>query len=223
VKIGVNGHAFTWGRPRDRDEYLAPYHRLALQLRRDIAENDSSRSALIVSPDASPACAFGSAMLARCLAEESGGSVLLVDACAKESELTRRLDCVGQAGFAEFMKDATLPLERMVFPTSHDRVYFLPAGRRNGVRYPALSGNLSSVLEAAQSDFDYVLFSGGRLLDESIALMLAPRVGCVLLLVVEHQTKVEELDHAQDALGLCKPRKVGLVLTTPVGDDWWGA
>ena len=69
--------------------------------------------------------------------------------------------------------------------------------------------------------YDFVLLSGGSVLDDSMALALAPHVGGVLLLVVENKTTVEGLDAAQDALSLCKARKVGLVLTTRVKGGRW--
>jgi len=57
-----------------------------------------------------------------------------------------------------------------------------------------------------------VLLSGESVLDNSMAMALAPNVGRVLLLATENQSKVADLEAAQDVLNFCKARKVGLLL-----------
>jgi hypothetical protein len=60
-------------------------------------------------------------------------------------------------------------------------------------------------------------------LGDAMTTAIAPRVGCVVLLAVENETRVDDLDAAQDVLAYSKARRVALVLTTPEGGGGWAA
>jgi shikimate kinase len=75
---------------------------------------------------------------------------------------------------------------------------------------------LQNRLAEAQRQFDFVLLSGGSVLEDPAGLALLPNAGSVLLLVLENETRVEDLEAAERALALCKARNVRIVLTSPV-------
>ena len=206
--------ASLWRRSRRSDERLASYRRIAIQLRYDLSGPDDLRSALLVSPTASSCCALGALILASYLAEEVHRPILLIDASHRESQASSILQCANMKGFADLLLDSSLPLEELVIPTNQQNVQFLPAGTH--IRQSAGPEPIKGLLKRVQESYDFVLLSGGSVLNDSMTLALAPFVGCVLLLAVENETMVEDLDAAQDTLGFCKARKVGLVFTTPV-------
>ncbi len=205
---------WPWNRSRDSDQDLAPYRRLAIQLHYDLIRPDNPRSVLLVTPTASRACGYSSADLASCLAEELRRPVLLIDLCHKDREASRILNCTDNRGLTDMLCDPALPLDEVVLPTTCENVSFLPAGTSAAGSPPATADSINALLKEAQSRYEFVVLSGGSVLDNAAALSLAPHVGCVLLLAVENETKVEDLDTAQNALSMCKARKLGLVLTT---------
>jgi Mrp family chromosome partitioning ATPase len=227
VNNGDDGTPSRWwpfgrGRSPGADLGLAAHRRLALQLHRDLQRQESSRSVLLATPRASAVGASGSAALARCLADELSRPVLLMDASLWRPDLTRLLDCTRRPGFADVLVDPETNLADLVVPTTHKHVSFLPAGTaldRLGEAAP--HDGIGELLETARLSYDFVVVFGRSVLDDSVALALAPCVGCVLLMVVEKQTTVEDLDAAQGALSACHARKVGLVLTTPSTDKRW--
>lgn len=208
--------ASLWGRLRQRDLDLAPYRRLALQLHYTLPRPDNPRSALLVTPTPSGLCAQGSVTLASCLGEQLQRPVLLIDVCPRAPEASRILDCSANRGLADILSNPKLPLDELVLPTTREHVFFLPAGTNVNDCARASPEDMSALLKAAETRYDFVLLSGGSVLNDPMALALAPFVGCVLLLVTENETPVGDLDAAQDALSFCKARKVGLVLTTPI-------
>jgi Mrp family chromosome partitioning ATPase len=205
--------ASLWRRSHGSDQQLAPYRRIAIQLHYDLPRPDSARSVLLVSPTTSACCALGGLSLASCLAEEIRRPILLIDACPRGPEVSGMLECATMKGFADLLSDPSLPLEELVLSTNHQNVKFLPAGTTT--LQPAAPEAVKTLLKTAEERYDFVLLSGGSVLNDSMALALAPCVGCVLLLAVENETMVEDLDAAQDALSFCRARKVGLVFATP--------
>lgn len=223
-----NGHSFysRWRSAlRKRSDHVdhdaAAYRRLALQLHLDLSAGDGRRSALLVTPSSSAICAQGSVAVASSLAAQVCRPVLLMDACPESPEASRILQSNGNRGFADFLADPKLPWEDLILPTTCENVSFLPAGAvvdRSRAIPPASVKNMLGALEAK---YDYVLLAGGSVLHDSTTLALAPHVGCVLLLAIENQTRMEDLDAAQDVLALCNARKVGLVFTKPVRNELW--
>jgi Mrp family chromosome partitioning ATPase len=201
---------------RHPEEEMVPYRRLALQLHHDLSEPGEVRAALVVTattPSTASIGAHGSVALALCLADELRRPVLLVDACPRRPEASRILDCSAARGFADFLSEPETSLDQLVLPTSNALVSFMPAGINLPSATPASSGAVAALLRAALPRFDFVLFCGGAVLTDSISLALVPSVGCVLLLAVEDDTRLEDLEAAQETLGFCRARKVGVVLT----------
>ena len=212
----------VWRHLRGSEQDLSAYHRLALQLNYELARPQGVRSVLLVTPTASALCANGIAELACCLADELGRPILLVDASPRRSEGTRTLGCEAGPGVFDLLADPKLRLDDVVVPTTHDNVFFLPAGAEpDRASHAHLPDGIETLLAAAQEKYDFVLLAGGAVLDNTMALALAPHVGCVLLLVVDKKMTVDDLDTAQDALSFCQARKVGLVFTTTVKTSRW--
>lgn len=225
---GTNGNGFSprwWSMIKSR---LGPsaidtshYRRLALQLHYDLPRLEGRRSALVVTPERSSLSAPSSVALAMSLGDELDQPVLLVDASPRSGAVSQALGCTGERGLSDLFAEPALSLEELTLETTHPKVSFLPAGSNAASASPATPEQLTALFEVASKSFDFVLLSGGSMLDESMALAAAPQVGCVLLLAVENETTVEELDAAQRALDYCRAHKVGLVLTTPLSGESW--
>jgi hypothetical protein len=212
----------TWGRMREIDDGLGAYRRLAMQLHYDLPRGKEPRSVLLATPRNSPLCAHGSTALACCLAEELGRPVLLIDVSSRKPEITRMLGCAQQQGFTDLIADPSLKLEELAVETSQHNVFFLPAGTgRTPVVSSGADDPASALLDAATKQFDFVLMFGGSVLEDSRALAMAGEVGCVLLMAIEKETRLEDLDQAENALSFCRPQKIGLVLTAPLPGGRW--
>jgi MinD-like ATPase involved in chromosome partitioning or flagellar assembly len=201
-------------RQRPLESALAPYRRLAMQLHYDLPRPDSVRSTLVVTPATSILNAYGSLDLARCLADALQRPVLLVDACPRAPELTKILNCTHHSGLADLMSDTSLSVDELVLPTSHGNLSFLPAGKMASTPPPAPPDDMRGFLQTFERRYEFMVLCGGAVLTNPLTLAVAPCVGRVLLLVIEDETKVEDLDAAQDALRFCKADRVGLVLTS---------
>ncbi len=216
-----NGAGARWGRSAKRnfdaaEQQLASYRRLAVQLHYELIRPENPRSVLLVTPGPSELGAHSSTALARCLGEDLHQSVLLVDACPRQPDTSYLLECGNQRGFSEVLSHDSHAFHDLVLPTSRENVSFLAAGAHTSGFPPAWSERLSSLLKTFESRYDFVVLAGGSVLDNAAALAMASHVGCVLLLAVEDETRLDDLDAAQAALALCKARKVGVVYTQSI-------
>jgi MinD-like ATPase involved in chromosome partitioning or flagellar assembly len=139
--------------------------------------------------------------------------VLLVDASPDRPDVTVALGAEGQRGLLDLLADPSIPLRDVATPTTREHLWLLPIGRRSGT-VSATPDAIATVLDAVGRTFDFTVLSGGSILDNSFSIALAPRVGSVLVLAIEGETRVEDLDTASNALTYCKAPKVGLVLGT---------
>jgi len=212
-KQHADGRRRWWIPPWPRRSGPAgPYRRVAVQLHYDLLEAGVNRSVLVVDVDSPTVCARSSILLARCAAEELGRSVLLADACPGVPIASRHAGCEGRPGFAEFLQDPSGDLANFVLATDVPGVSLLGAGA--GALHTAAPERLGQVVRAAEEAFGLVILCGGAVLhDECTPLALAPHAGCVLLSVVEGATRIRDMEAAQEALALCRPPRVGLLLT----------
>jgi hypothetical protein len=210
-----NGRASWWkrwlGRSGEAAQEASAYRRLALQLHYDLPREGGERSVLLLTPSTCRLSASGALGLAFSLERELGKSVLLVDACPARPEISTILGCADLPGWSDLLQDPAQRLNRLVLPTSAEHLRFLPAGRPG----PAVPPDVQPHLKAAGEQHDFVLIFGGSVLNDASVLGLLPYVGCVLLLVTENETRIEDLKEAQEALALCKARNVRIVLTRP--------
>lgn len=196
---------------------LTAYRRLALQLQHDLSQGATDRSVLLVTPADSGIEAHGIAALASCVGEEVCGPVLLVDACPSEPKTSRLFGCADCRGLADLQINPELPLGDLVLTTTNPNVSFLPAGHalRNGngsLGHQAQAADMGAFLRKVESRYSFVLLSGGPVLHNPLLVTLTQHVARVLLLVTENETRLEDLDAAQDALALYRARRVALVL-----------
>jgi hypothetical protein len=224
VKWKLNGSTPRWissllKGDSDPDRYLYSYRRIALQLRYDLSAVDS-RSVLLVTANASPLSSIAASILSQCLAEDTHQRILLVDACTRTPELTRHLGAQGRPGLVDLLSNRALPLAQLLLPTTQEHVLFLSAGTTSSNGRLPDRDQVQALLDASSASCDYVVIAGGPVSDP-LVLTLSSKVGCVLLLVIDNQTTVDDLHAAESALALCKPRKAGLVFTMPVGGDRW--
>lgn len=198
---------------------LAAYHRLALQLHYDLPRGQTHRSALIVTPAADIEVAGpGSSGLGTSLADELQKSVLMVDTGGQHNELTDMLGAKGDPGMAELLAEDDLDPTQYVVETSHQHLSFLPSGHW---QKPPSPERLEALLTKLHEQYDFVVCCGGPLLDNPMALAVAPLVGCVLMLVIEKRTNIDDLNAAHDALDFCHARRVGVVLTESKRGSRW--
>jgi len=213
-----NGAKPRWGsvlRRRKRDEHLTAYRRLSLQLHYDLAAAGDDRSVLFVSPTQSSVSAHGSMLLACCAAEELRRPILLVDLCERDPETSRLLGVEGRTGFGELRCGTDEPWRELALPTSHDNVFFLPAGAASH-RTQQSHSPIETFLSEAKETYGLIVLTGGSVLDDSAASAIAPLAGCVLLAVIENETRLADLDAAQETLTMCGAKKLGLLMTTRV-------
>jgi MinD-like ATPase involved in chromosome partitioning or flagellar assembly len=200
---------------------MAPYRRLAWQLHYDLPRGEDVRSALLVTPSSSTLCARGGVLLSTCLAEQLRRPILLIDVCPGNPETTRIMGCTERHGFTDFLANPSLLLDELVLPTTCENVSFLPSGKAPARSQPVSHEAIDKLMKASQCRFDFVLLTGGAVLSDPLSLALAPGAGSVLLVVIENETRVDDLDAAQNALNHCKARNVGMLLTTPIRSGLW--
>lgn len=198
---------------------MAAYRRVALQLHYDLPRDNNCRSVLLLAPTACKMSVNGSFILSACLAQELGRPVLMIDASAKRAAASQLVQCASMKGFTDLLRDPQLSWSDLVMRTDRENVSFLSAGTSPLGSHAHSVERVEEVLCAFGNRFDFVVLSGGSVLEDGAGLALAPHVGCVLLMAVENETKLADLDNAQNVLGYCKARRVGLIFTTGSLDE----
>ncbi|MGQ0552743.1 MAG: hypothetical protein ACT4PU_05940 [Planctomycetota bacterium] len=205
-------------------DQLEAWRRLAMQLRLDLqpdtpgSPGQPSVSLLIVSPTSLDVSAPATLQLAHFLAEEQARKVLVVDACFGTRELSLAFGQGEAPGLLQLLDASAPALAPLTHATEHRAVAFLPAGRAerglSGVLQPAA---LRRVLAEAGRTFDFVILHASPVLEDASTLAFPSVTDNVLLLVAEGQTRLDDLQAAQRALTAAQAKRVGLVLTKPVG------
>jgi hypothetical protein len=193
----------------------APYRRLALQLHYDLPREEGNRSVLIATPTRSPLGASASLHLARSLAEHVQQPVILADT-SREGVLSTLLGCESMPGLREMLTNEREEMGDYLLPTSAHHVAFLPSGRRSSDGTLAASTRIAPLVAAARRQSDFIVFSGGAILDDSLSLAVAPHVGLVLLLAMENETLIEDLEEAKQTLERCHAPRLALVFSQKI-------
>jgi len=206
---------FRWA-PRPAKPDQEQWRRLALRLCHDLGSADGHRSVMLVTADegAGELEARCSLELAESLADELGKPVLVVDASPRVRGLSRLLKCAELRGLTDALFEPELPLGEIVLRTTHPNVAVVPAGIIADPVGHVATDRVATLLDGFQRDHEVVLFSGGGVPGNGLALALASSVDCVLLLATENETTPENLDAAQESLRVRNAREVGLVLAT---------
>jgi MinD-like ATPase involved in chromosome partitioning or flagellar assembly len=211
---GTGGHSWWkfWKRSKEPD--VSDYRRLAIQLHHSLPRTENSRSILVVTPKESGGYAQGALTLASCMAEALRRPVLLIDA-SRDGELSRLMDSSQAKGLADFLADTMQPLRELALQTSQQNVWFLPRGSLQGTGSVATSPeDAHDLLVRSAKNWDFVVVSGGPILQSNISLALVPFVGRVLLLVTENRTYREDIVAAQNTLERCKAGNISFVVTS---------
>lgn len=199
---------------------IGPYRRLALQLHRDLPRTEASRSVLLVTPTPTPVGARGSAQLARCMADQLGRPVLLGDVGPAEDGVSRFLGCRTRRGLSNALSTPDPQLKDLVLGTDRKNLAFLPSGALDANGRQASSEAIADLVRTAEASYDFTVLSGGAVLDDPLTLSFASHVGYVLLLIIENETREEDLESAQEMLALCDVKNAGILLTTSRSDRW---
>lgn len=204
---------FRWAaRPPKPDQ--EQWRRLAMRLRYGLGPGDGPRSVMLVSAGDGELEARCTLELAETLAEELGKPVLIADAAPRERRLSRLLKCEELRGLTDALVEPELPLADIVLRTSHPNIAVVPCGIVADPMGHIATDRVAALLEGFQRDHEVVLFSGGGVPSNGLALALAPVVGRVLLLAAENVTTSEDLDAAYESLRVRSARDIGLVLAT---------
>ena len=207
---GLGGWLKRSASHRDRRD-LAAYQRLALQLHHDLADQDR-QSVLVLSPTDPHVSARSAALLAISAADQLGEDVLLVDACPEHPELSALLGETASDGFSDLSHHGAgdAPAwDTLVRKTTAPHVHFLAAGGSGHAPKPSDTQNF---LKDVNSHYAMLIITGGAVLSDLAALALAPDTGCSLIAVVEHQTKIADLEQAQQTIALARAPQIGLML-----------
>jgi len=216
-----NGHGglsrFWPFRGRNSGVDFSPYRQLAARLNQDLPHQEMPRSLLLATASGGGFQSYSAAALARAFAEHVNRPVLLVDATLGSVNIGGMLGSTSQPGLAEFLERPDQDVNTLICPTSHPLVSFLPSGAGDASHPPSGAG-LSAMADTLSARFDFVVYCGGSVTRDPIALALVPLVGCVLLLAIENETRLKDLDLAQDMLSSCNARQIGIVLARSGGD-----
>ncbi len=150
--------------------------------------------------------------LAITLAQLGKGEILLIDGDMRRPALHGILGIEQAPGLSTFLTgQAELPA--VIVPTAVPNLYLLPAGRvpLNPGELLA-SVRLGQALEALMGRFTHIVFDAPPLISVSDALILAPRLEGVILVLRDGRAGREEAKRGIDKLGSVRARLLGVVL-----------
>ena len=155
--------------------------------------------------------------LAGALAQASDARVLLVDADLRRGQVRNdlALSDSGEAGLAEAILNAELPLKEVVRRCGDFNLFVLPAGRCPAAPYEALkSPRLGQLIQEARHEYDYVVVDTAPLLPVPDTRMIAKWVDGFFMVVAAHRTRRRMVEEAFDMIDSAK--MLGVVFN---GDD----
>lgn len=187
------------------------WRRLLLNLALENGASASGRCLLLSSPRANPASGRATLRFARFLAAEEGKKVLVMDAGFGAGGLTEGFHRRGIPGLGDLLAGGGI--DALAVPTQAAGVYFLASGGTGGGGGTAPDqAMLAAALDSARKSFDAVLVHVPAVIDGPGAALLAPHVDAALLLVVEGDTRLDDLDESQRILAARRAPRVGIVL-----------
>lgn len=124
-------------------------------------------------------------------------SVVLIDADMRSPELSRRMKLSDELGLLDYLEDDSLTVADIVYPTSIDGVFAVPAGRPR-VDAPELisSSRMRAFLDRLHEGQDkrIVIMDSGSILSCSETISLASYAGQILFVCAKGQTKRVDID-----------------------------
>jgi protein-tyrosine kinase len=140
--------------------------------------------------------------LAISIAMELNRSVLLVDANFQNPSICKLFGIQAETGLGDYLLN-DMPLNELLINPDLDRLVILPAGKEmlnstEMLRSPKMIRLVNELKNRYPSRI--IIFDLPPLLSQADTLGFSPYVDCVLLVVDEGHTKIEELEHAASLL-----------------------
>jgi Mrp family chromosome partitioning ATPase len=144
--------------------------------------------------------------------------VFLIDADMRSGDLSHRIRLSEEAGLLDYLENDQLDVADVVYPTSVDDVYALPAGKPRIDAPELISGHrmqklLSTLLRP--SDKHIILIDSGSVLSCSETISLATHAGQILFVIAKGQTTRADVDQGLGILhrqaGPIDEQRVGIV------------
>jgi protein-tyrosine kinase len=128
---------------------------------------------------------------------ERDHTVVLIDADMRSPELSRRMKLADEVGLLDYLEDDTLEISDILYPTSVNRVYAVPAGHPR-INAPELiaSDRMRSFLATLHKEHEkgIVIIDSGSVLACSETVSLATHAGQILFVTAKGQTKRADVD-----------------------------
>lgn len=141
-----------------------------------------------------------------------GARVLLVDADLRRPTCDRRLDIDAPRGLTHVLAGQE-SLAAVIVPTSVDNMFLLPAGTVPPNPTELLgSRSMQDLLQTVSADYDYVIVDASNALAINDAIVLAPLVDGVMLVVDAHRTPRPLLQRTRKRLEQAHARLLGVIL-----------
>ncbi len=147
-----------------------------------------------------------------CALAERGRRVLVVDGDLRRPSIHEAFSLDGSRGLSDLLREGDDPGPYLL-ETGTAGLWCLPAG--SPVEAPSVlleSGRLSSILQALQGEFDWILLDSPALLDVADGNALARASDAVLFLVASGATSKERASWAKRSLETVGARLLGVVL-----------
>jgi MinD-like ATPase involved in chromosome partitioning or flagellar assembly len=139
-------------------------------------------------------------------------SVVLIDADMRNPELSRRMKLADEPGLLDYLETDEMKLGDIVYPTSVEGVYAVPAGHPRINAPELLAGvRMRALLESLHGGEDQriVIMDSGSILSCSESISLAAHAGQIVFVTAKAQTKRADVDEGLHILH----RQAG-----PIGD-----
>lgn len=128
---------------------------------------------------------------------ETDCSVVLIDTDMRRPDLSRRMKLADELGLLDYLEDETIQLRDILYPTSVDRVFAVPAGRPR-ITAPELlsSERMRTFLERLHEPQSkrIVIMDSGSILSCSETVSLASHCGQIIFVVTKGQSKRVDVD-----------------------------
>lgn len=190
---------------------IEPFSQMWTNLR--FAQSARSRSKTIIMTSVvqdrgkeAAACGLAQAIV------DAGQSVVLVDVDLREPRVGRLFSLGGDIGLTTALIGQGDPLD-LLHSVGENKLKLLPAGRTPPNPSELLSSDrMRLLISKLESEFDVIVLSAPPLLMTTDALVLAERVGGVVVYIGASKLRVSQLQHAMHSLQQVRADIFGLVL-----------
>ena len=141
-----------------------------------------------------------------------GSRVLLVDTNLRRPSIHRLFDLPVENGFVELILKKCV-LEEAIKNTSLQNLQVITSGNNHSESIPALTFSvLDSIIEKMKSKADWILFDGPPIHTSNDAIVLAPKVDGVIIVIKAEKTRWEAAQNARHRIESGKGNIIGVVL-----------